>query len=419
MECSWKAVLVLVFASLGIQYTAIKSLRTAFNAPCQEMGLCRTHQGKENDWRLWNLCEDSRSLAAMSGASSRKHIIIFATTRSGSSFLGQLFNQNPDIFYLYEPLYHVQQAFTNSSARIQNQIDRRSLLGAYRDLLRNLFDCDFYFLENYIRPPPKDHLAITFFRRGASNALCLPPLCENLQSLDEHLCAKKCRTVNLTLASKSCHTYRHMAIKTVRIPEINDIRTLVEDPRLNLKIIHLARDPRGILASRISTFIDQYRAWKIWNSSGRKPHNVDLSQITTTCTDLSKSVDTGLSKPSWLKGKYMLVRYEDIAKDPIKKAKEIYQFVGLEWKGAVHKWLLQNTNGTVASFGNFKYTTSRNSAETAEHWRLHLCYDIVHALQDLCNITLSQLGYQVVNSVWQLKNISHSLVEPRIFLPFT
>ncbi|OCT88233.1 carbohydrate sulfotransferase 1 [Xenopus laevis] len=413
MECSWKAVVLLVFASLGIQYTAIKSLRTAFKSPCQVMGgesRCFQRDLRDNASRL--LCEDL-------GQVNRKHIILLATTRSGSSFLGQIFNQNPDIFYLYEPLYHVQRAFTNSSTRMQKQIDRRSLLGAYRDLLHNLYNCDFYFLENYLRPAPKDHETTSFFRRGASNALCLPPVCEQLHPIEEHLCSKKCRTVNLTLVSKSCHQYKHMAIKTVRIPEINDIRTLVEDPRLNLKVIHLVRDPRGILASRINTFTDLYRAWKIWNSSGRKPHHIDLSQITTTCTDLSNSVETGFSRPTWLKGKYMLVRYEDLARDPIRKAKEMYEFVGLGWKDNVQKWIEQNTNGNGVPLGNFKFTTSRNAAETAENWRLHLCLDVVLALQNMCNVTLSLLGYQAVHSAPQLKNLSHTLVEPRIFLPFT
>ncbi|KAJ1165345.1 hypothetical protein NDU88_005773 [Pleurodeles waltl] len=260
------------------------------------------------------LCEDSGNLHDTLQQQSRKHIIIFATTRSGSSFLGQLFNQHPQIFYLFEPLYHVQQAFTNSSARVKGHLDRRALLGAYRDLLHNLYDCDFNFLENYIKPVPRDHETFSFFRRGASNALCSKPVCENLPVVEEHLCAKRCRAVNLTLASKACHARRHIAIKTVRIPEINDIRTLAEDPRLNLKIIHLVRDPRGIITSRIGTFTDQFRSWKIWNTTGRKPHSVDLSHVTTTCEDLSKSAETGFNRPSWLKGKYMLVRYEDLAR---------------------------------------------------------------------------------------------------------
>ncbi|KAM8974022.1 carbohydrate sulfotransferase 1-like [Pelodytes ibericus] len=417
MECSWKAVLLLVFASLGIQYTAIKSLRMVYKAPCPNLELqaqCLQRDIKDNATRL--LCEDLNYLRTSSQQHNRKHIIIFATTRTGSSFLGQFFNQNPEIFYLYEPLFHVQRTFSNSSSRVQ--VDRRSLVGAFRDLLHNLYDCDFYFLENYIWPTPKDHATSSFFRRGASNALCSPPLCDHIHK-EEHICSKNCKTVNLTLASKSCQTYKHMAIKTVRIPKIGDLRTLVEDPRLNFKIIHLVRDPRGILASRISTFIDLYRTWKIWNSTGKQPRNIDLTQITTTCEDFSESVETGFSRPSWLKGKYMLVRYEDIATDPVRKAKEMYDFLGLEWRQDVQTWIEQNTNGSVVPSVNFKYSTSRNSAETYENWRLHLCLDIVQKLQDMCNATFSLLGYKMVDSVQQLKNLSYSLVEPRTFLPFT
>lgn len=34
MECSWKTVLLLVCASLGVQYTAIRTLRDSLSGPC-------------------------------------------------------------------------------------------------------------------------------------------------------------------------------------------------------------------------------------------------------------------------------------------------------------------------------------------------------------------------------------------------
>jgi len=36
--------------------------------------------------------------------SSRKQVLIVTEYRSGSSFIGEIFNRNPDIFYLFEPL---------------------------------------------------------------------------------------------------------------------------------------------------------------------------------------------------------------------------------------------------------------------------------------------------------------------------
>lgn len=357
----------------------------------------------------------------------RKHILLFATTRSGSSFTGQLFNQHSGFFYVFEPLYHVQQAFTNSSSRLRRTLDRRALLGAYRDLLLNLYTCDFHFLENYIRPEPQDHVTSAFFRRSSSHALCSPPVCSEEGNSppsdvpDELWCPKKCGALNLTLASMSCVSRGHVAIKTVRVPEVGDLRTLTEDPRLDLKIIHLVRDPRAILASRMMAFPDQFRAWKFWNATGRQPRYVDLSQITSTCKDMAASANTGLQRPVWLRGRYLLVRYEDLALKTREKASEIYSFVGLKMEDRVQTWIAKNTNANISSPSewNYMYTTTRDSRATAESWRLRLSFDIVRTVQNLCNDTLALLGYKKVDSSDELRDLSKSLVEHRTFHPVT
>ncbi|XP_026221799.1 carbohydrate sulfotransferase 1 [Anabas testudineus] len=415
MECSWKTVLLLVCASLGVQYTAIRTLRDSLSGPCQGAYRCQTRHYRDSRWRA--LCDDSW----VPVESPRKHILLFATTRSGSSFTGQLLNQHSGVFYVFEPLYHVQQAFTNSSTRLRRTLDRRALLGAYRDLLLNLYTCDLHFMENYIRPEPQDHVTSSFFRRSSSHALCSPPVCLEggdgaaSDQPDETWCPKKCGALNLTLASVSCLSRGHVAIKTVRVPEVRDLRTLSEDPRLDLKIIHLVRDPRAILASRMMAFSDQFRAWKIWNATGRQPRYVDLSQITSTCKDMAASVETGMQRPVWLRGRYLLVRYEDLALNPTEKATEIYKFVGLEMEDRVQMWIAKNTNTNLSSPSewNYRYSTTRDSRATAESWRLRLGFDIVRAVQNLCNNTLALLGYKQVHSAAELRNLSHSLVEHR------
>lgn len=373
----------------------------------------------DSRWRA--LCDDGWTSVEF----PQKHILLFATTRSGSSFTGQLLNQHPGIFYVFEPLYHVQQAFTNSSSRLRRTLDRRALLGAYRDLLLNLYTCELHFLENYIRPEPQDHVTSALFRRSSSHALCSPPVCPDgadaAESPDESWCPKKCGALNLTLASMSCLSRGHVAIKTVRIPEVGDLRTLTEDPRLDLKIIHLVRDPRAILASRMTAFSEQFRAWKIWNVTGRQPRYVDLSQITSTCKDMAASVETGLQRPAWLRGRYLLVRYEDLALSPEARATEIYRFMGLEMEDRVRTWIVKNTNSSVPSpsEGSYRYSTSRDSRVTAESWRLRLSFDIVRTIQNLCNDTLALLGYKQVHSAAELRNVSHSLVERWTFQPNT
>ncbi|KAI4825617.1 hypothetical protein KUCAC02_021297 [Chaenocephalus aceratus] len=361
MECSWKTVLLLVCASLGVQYTAIRTLRDSLSGPCQGPYRCQSRHFRDSRWRA--LCDDSW----MPVDSPRKHILLFATTRSGSSFTGQLLNQHPGIFYVFEPLYHVQQAFTNSSSRLRRTLDRRSLLGAYRDLLLNLYTCDLHFMENYIRPEPRTTSpAPSFAEAPAMPSAPLP-------------CAWK-------------QGIEHVAIKTVRVPEVGDLRTLTEDPRLDLKIIHLVRDPRAILASRMMAFSDQFRAWKIWNATGRQPRYVDLTQITSTCKDMAASAATGLQTPAWLRGRYLLVRYEDLAFNPKDKATEIYS----------------GTTGTQPP-----ETPERQRRAGGFVWALtssglcRICATTLWRCWDTSRFTLQPIS----------ENLSHSLVEHRTFQP--
>lgn len=80
------------------------------------------------------------------------------------------------VFYLFEPLYHVQLALLPRLAQSRNLAERRVMLGAARDLLRSLYHCHLSSLESYIRPRPANHSTDKLFRRGASkghmSALC-------------------------------------------------------------------------------------------------------------------------------------------------------------------------------------------------------------------------------------------------------
>ena len=48
-------------------------------------------------------------------------------------------------------------------------------------------------------------------------------------------------------------------------------------------------------------------------------------------------------KPTWLRNRYKLVRYEDFALDPLRVAKELYEFVGINFPRSVVNWIVMNT----------------------------------------------------------------------------
>lgn len=104
----------------------------------------------------------------------RKHILLLATTRTGSSFVGEFFNQHGEnMFYLFEPLWHVERMLTMAAEANNGTV----LAGIYRDVLQGLFLCDFSPLEKFISPPPQDHVTPALFRRESSLSLCEEPVC--------------------------------------------------------------------------------------------------------------------------------------------------------------------------------------------------------------------------------------------------
>uniref|UniRef100_A0A8C6WPG7 Sulfotransferase n=1 Tax=Neogobius melanostomus TaxID=47308 RepID=A0A8C6WPG7_9GOBI len=381
MQCSWKSVVLLALASVAIQYTAIRTLSSTSYLLCPA----------PPTYQISSMIGEYPS-----NSSRRLQVLLLTTTRCGSTFIGQLLNQHQDVFYLFEPLYHVQMSIV---PRIHLPSERQLMLGASRDLLWSLFQCDLYALESYLRPAPSRHMLATMFRHSASRVLCQEPVCPAFKANDtweEWQCKKKCLPLNLTTASQVCKEKPYVAMKTVRVPVVGDLRPLLEDPRLNIKVIQLVRDPRGILSSRIDTFRDLYRLWGIWQATGRRPHTLETRQFSTICDDFFSSVSTALSRPAWLKGRYMLVRYEDLSRRPLEKTREIYD----------------------EAQAKDKYGTARDSAANAESWRLKLPFDMVEYCQSVCQRAMRQLGYRDARSADQLKNMNASLVQDKTFLPF-
>lgn len=116
---------------------------------------------------------------------------------------------------------------------------------------------------------------------------------------------------------------------------------------------------------------------------------------------------------SWL----FLVRYEDLARFPLQKTRELYNFLGLDLDHSVENWIINNTRGSRDLSSRQKFTTVRDSAANAENWRVKLSFDMVAFTQTACQPLLQLVGYKSVFHPKELRNFSHSLVEDRTFRP--
>ncbi|XP_030639120.1 carbohydrate sulfotransferase 6 [Chanos chanos] len=328
-----------------------------------------------------------------SPSGGKVHVLLLSSWRSGSSFLGQVFSQHPSVFYLMEPAWHVWTSLWRSGAR--------GLRMAVRDMVRSIFQCDMSVMDSYM--PPQRNVS-NIFMWSHSRALCSPPACllaPRDQISKESECKERCDQRGLEMAEEACRTYSHVVVKEVRFFELESLYPLLRDPNLNLRIIHLVRDPRAVANSREQASAALERDSSIVLEQADTPKkDRQFRVIQEVCRSHVRIHETAMLKPpDFLRGRYKLVRYEDLVKNQLKEVEAIYKFVGLEMTDTLQEWIYRITHGKGKGSKNDAFQiTSRNAEDVSLAWRTMLPYEKVKRVQEVCKGAMSLLGYRTVDS---------------------
>ena len=292
---------------------------------------------------------------------NQRHIIILTLYRSGSTFFSELFNRNNDSMFIFEPLHSYKML------EDRNVFPKPSRLLFTQKLLKAIFECDF---------------------SNIPHGILLKDLCFHLGTYDyirslAPFCNYTANGIDSALMSSSCRKYRSVVAKTILIHDIADIKDVIINS--NIKIIHLIRDPRGVMNSRVN----DYR--RIAMTSGlHTAKNVSLEEIKYVCFHMKRHIHYWLNTPNWLKGRLKLVKYEDMSEHPLEVAKDVYSFLQMTIPTSVVNWLQENTKGINSGI------THRKSNVTAHAWRKELDREIIDTIQRECSSTMDVLGYDNV-----------------------
>lgn len=202
----------------------------------------------------------------------------------------------------------------------------------------------------------------------------------------------------------------------MRFFELESLYPLLKDPDLDLRIVHLVRDPRAVLRSREES-----------SKSFTSDSALVLEQRNVSVTDVQYLVMQEICRshvrikqralqtpPPFLEGRYKLVRYEDLARNPLEEINSIYEFVGLQMTTALQDWIYQVTHGKGKGTKKDAFkTTSRNAVDVSQAWRSMLPHNKVRRVQDMCRGAMSVLGYRTVNSEKEQKKLDIDLLVPR------
>lgn len=340
---------------------------------------------------------------AVDRSRSRTHIYLHATWRTGSSFMGELFNQHPDVFYLYEPMWHIWQALYPG--------DAESLQGAVRDMMNALYRCDFSVLKLYAGTT---NLTTAFiFGWKMNKVICSAPLCPGHQRGDVGLVSEeecqKCQKRDIRELERECKKYPVMVIKGVRVLDLSTLVPLIKDPAINLQVVQLFRDPRAVHNSRMKSRTalvresiqvlrskkesDKYKRLLSPLNRMNRAESYVSSAMEIICDNWLSDLMLVKNAPPWLRRNYLHVRYEDLVLHPLHELQKLFRFSNLTSFPALEKFALNMTHGQGYSSDKPFLISSRDAKEAIYAWRERLSVDQINQVEAYCSEVMRQLGY--------------------------
>ena len=308
----------------------------------------------------------------------RRSLVIFGDDRSGTTLLTRMFSEDTNIFSVYEPLWITRQWRATERDRDH--------MGDVTDVVGALMSC--HFVDN---PTAMKFLAHTSKKWAPGlfkNPFQSPPICNGTEK-GKRACPSPETVPRLVEEACSRH-YKHSVTKVaiVRVPErkLSNIfpRIIYDNPDTEVKILHVVRDPRGSINSRINLGwikeVDKAKNFAAWPKD--------------TCQAITQNVKFGASLDGSLKNNYMLVKYKDIASSPVLTAMKIYKFAGFEMQESLIRWIIHATNPskeTLDKEAKKAFSSFRNSTANVEKWRQESPIERTRIIEQECGELLDLL----------------------------
>ncbi|XP_045126534.1 carbohydrate sulfotransferase 1-like [Portunus trituberculatus] len=260
-------------------------------------------------------------------------VLLLAYQRSGSSFTGEILSSGGSAFYVYEPLFQWRHQFGYAPDPAFHQ-DIPKLLG-------DLLDCSPEVLNAWKKGN------FRYFRRKPEGA------------------------------KDFCKDASFRLVKTIRARKSHVLPWLLL--RQDIKLVHLVRDPRGILNS-VS------HGGSMWTDRNR--------DAVYQCTSLREDLGLEQLGPQ----RYLRVRYEDLVDKPLEETMRVFSFMGIPVNSSVLSFLKVHTGMDAAGSPlQHRYmNTFRQEDFHHDHWKEELDRAHIQHIEDVCREVMSLLHYSAL-----------------------
>ena len=285
-------------------------------------------------------------------AVAQRKVLLLAYPRTGSTLLGELLAAQPDTSYFMEPLFGLMPV---------GQLD---------------WD---YVLEDKIETGQVPLEAVTALMGGLYR-------CEETVTARLEEWSQAPHTSVTAAPATVCRDSAILLAKTVRLhgARLEDLANKVPD----LQVVHIVRDPRGVSASLQA----QQEEW------GGRTGQTYCQQV---WADMALGEQLGPDR-------YIRVRYEDLAEDPLAVLQRIGTFTGVPLTQEVREAVAERMGGKVRRSGRTEntlaatnstdyYSTVRPPGHRHDAWRNKLTHHQLESLEcGVCGELMEKLGYNKI-----------------------
>jgi len=185
---------------------------------------------------------------------------------------------------------------------------------------------------------------------------------------------------------EECSKSNVRLVKTIRA-RLDVVSPLLEDKSMDLKIIHLYRDPRGFLSS-----IDRFQDFS---------HN-----ITMYCSNVEHDLKAYFEFKSKFPDKIIQVSYEELASNVLEETKDLFQIVynASELSSRTLSYLDSHTRHTLQGV----MSRVQDTAHVYQGWRRKISPTLLKQIQSNvhCRTIIQRMGHRMFASLGQARDLS-------------
>jgi chondroitin 6-sulfotransferase 3/keratan sulfate 6-sulfotransferase 1 len=267
-------------------------------------------------------------------------------------------------------LYH----YDNGTEKLITDEMRSTLL----DTLRHIFECNITQLDSRVL---RHRFITTKNRMHLSKSMLSYKYCMDIEDWVEFKRSNICQPI----LTDVCQRSKLIAVKVIRL----DMR-LVEDllkTDPNVRIIHLVRDPRGLLTS-------WWRVTRLPNNDTAR-HEYKMRDAYLLCKRISSDVHALKELEAKYPGRLLMIRYEDLATNIEAIVNSVYvKLLGLPIPDGLID--IMKTIGNATADNDAYGIVRKNSTATAFQWRQIMEKEILTNVNIICSSLINELQYDSV-----------------------